>query len=189
MHTRSRSFTAIACTALVAGALLACKKSTPTPTTDPGTGTGATPTTPTTPPVPTGPAFVSSKLHKVGETAKAPDYSMAIENVKECKVPYYFKAKKGNIKLGVEVQLEGIADKDVPVNPFYAKVTDGEGYSYTSTFGGCSPELKSVRIAKGEKAKGWITFEVPQKATNLKLTYNPFIVSTVKQEIKFDLGR
>ena len=125
----------------------------------------------------------------VGETAKAPDFTMAIENVKECKVPYYFKAKKGNIKLGVEVQIEGSADKDVPVNPFYAKVTDGDGYSYTSTFGGCDPELKSVRVNKGEKAKGWITFEVPQKASNLKLTYNPFIVSTVKQEVKFDLGR
>lgn len=114
---------------------------------------------------------------------------MTIENVKECKVPYYFKPKKGNIKLGVEVQLEGSADKDVPVNPFYAKVTDGDGYSYTSTFGGCDPELKSVRITKGEKAKGWITFEVPQKASSLKLTYNPFIISTVKQEVKFDLGR
>lgn len=46
-----------------------------------------------------------------------------------------------------------------------------------------------MRVNKGEKAKGWITFEVPQKASNLKLTYNPFIVSTVKQEVKFDLGR
>ncbi len=188
MHTRSRSFTVFAVTALIAGALLACKKKTP-PTTDPGTGTGAGPTPTVTPTAPPTPSFDSSKLYKVGETAKAPDFTMAIENVKECKVPYYFKAKKGNIKLGVEVQIEGSADKDVPVNPFYAKVTDGDGYSYTSTFGGCDPELKSVRVNKGEKAKGWITFEVPQKASNLKLTYNPFIVSTVKQEVKFDLGR
>lgn len=157
--------------------------------TDPGTGTGAGPTPTVAPTAPPTPSFDSSKLYKVGETAKAPDFTMAIENVKECKVPYYFKAKKGNIKLGVEVQIEGSADKDVPVNPFYAKVTDGDGYSYTSTFGGCDPELKSVRVNKGEKAKGWITFEVPQKASNLKLTYNPFIVSTVKQEVKFDLGR
>ena len=99
------------------------------------------------------------------------------------------KPKKGNIKLGVEMQIEGTADKDVPVNPFYAKVTDADGYSYTSTFGGCDPELKSVRVNKGEKARGWVTFEVPDKAKDLKLTYNPCIISTVKQEVKFDLGR
>ncbi len=190
MDTRRTSFTVLACAVLVGGALLACKskKSTSssppptTPVTDPGAGTGTGTGT-------GGPAFDPSKVYKVGETAKAPDFSMSIENVKECKVPYYFKAKKGNIKLGAEVVIEGTADKDVPVNPFYAKVTDGDGYSYTSTFGGCDPELKSVRINKGEKARGWITFEVPEKASGLKLTYNPFIISTVKQEVKFDLGR
>ena len=188
MHTRGTSFTVFASAVVVAAALFACKskKSTPppttTPTTDPAANTGSDPSTAT-------PAFDSTKVFKVGETAKAPDFSMSIENVKECKVPYYFKPKKGNIKLGVEVQIEGSADKDVPVNPFYAKVTDGDGYSYTSTFGGCDPELKSVRINKGEKARGWITFEVPEAAKSLKLTYNPFIISTVKQEVKFDLGR
>ena len=55
--------------------------------------------------------------------------------------------------------------------------------------GGCEPDLKSVRIGKGEKAKGWVTFEVPEKASGLKLTYNPFIIGTAKQELKFDLGR
>jgi Domain of unknown function (DUF4352) len=185
MHYRGTSFTVLCSAILIGGALLACKskKSTPPPTTLPTADTATTTTTPTTP------TFDSTKLFKVGDKAQAPDFSMSIENVKECKVPYYFKPKKGNIKLGVEVQLEGSADKDVPVNPFYAKITDGDGYSYTSTFGGCSPELKSVRISKGEKARGWITFELPDKAKGLKLTYNPFIISTVKQEVKFDLGR
>jgi hypothetical protein len=187
MHTRQDKLTVFACAVLVVGAALACKsKKSPPPTTspvtDPNTPTGNPTSTPTS-------NFDSSKVYKVGETAKAPDFSMSIENVKECKVPYYFKPKKGNIKLGVEVQIEGTADKDVPVNPFYAKVTDADGYSYTSTFGGCDPELKSVRVNKGEKARGWITFEVPEKGKDLKLTYNPFIISTVKQEVKFDLGR
>lgn len=185
MQIRGTSFTVFLSALVVAGALLACKKkSAPTTTATPTTAeTASTGTASDTP------AFDSSKIYKVGDKAQAPDFSMSIENVKECKVPYYFKPKKGNIKLGVEVQLEGSADKDVPVNPFYAKITDGDGYSYTSTFGGCSPELKSVRINKGEKARGWITFEIPEKSKGLKLTYNPFIISTVKQEVKFDLGR
>lgn len=185
MQSRTSSWTALGCVVLLGGALLACKKK------NESTGTSTTPETPTantveTPkPVPT----VSNKVFNVGEKGLAADYTMTIDNVKECKVKYYLRPKKGNIKLGVEVTVEGTADKDVPVNPFYAKITDGEGYSYTSTFGGCDPDLKSVRVGKGEKAKGWITFEVPSKATGLKLTYNPFIVGTSKQELKFDLGR
>ncbi|MCA9598141.1 MAG: DUF4352 domain-containing protein [Myxococcales bacterium] len=185
MHIRSSSWTAFGCVVLIAGALLACKKKSSS-TTGSTTTTAETPTTPvptaTTPPI-------TNKVWNVGEAATAPDYKMTIDNVKECKVKYYFRPKKGNIKLGVEVSIEGTADKDVPVNPFYAKITDGEGYSYTSTFGGCEPDLKSVRIGKGEKAKGWVTFEVPEKASGLKLTYNPFIIGTAKQELKFDLGR
>ncbi len=185
MHIRSSSWTTFGCAALVVGALLACKKKSPpppAPTTaeTPTTNTGTTTTTKPTP---------SNKVWNVGEKATAPDYAMTIENVKECKVKYYFRAKKGNIKLGVEVNVEGTADKDVAVNPFYAKVTDSEGYSYTSTFGGCTPDLKSVRVGKGEKAKGWVTFEVPKKASGLKLTYNPIIIGAGKQQLKFDLGR
>ncbi|MEZ4225313.1 MAG: DUF4352 domain-containing protein [Polyangiaceae bacterium] len=166
------------------GALLACKKkSAPTPVTT------TTPESPLTTPTPTATPTVSNKVWSVGDKATAPDYSMTIDNVKECKVKYYFRPKKGNIKLGVEVTIEGTADKDVAVNPFYAKVTDSEGYSYTSTFGGCDPDLKSVRVSKGEKAKGWITFEVPSKSSGLKLAYNPIIIGSGKQELKFDLGR
>lgn len=185
MHTRSKTSTVLACAALVVGGSLACKKSSSSSSPPP---TAATETT-TTPTEPAQPAFDSSKVYKVGQAAKAPDYTFNVENVKECKVKYYFKPKKGNIKLGVEVQLEGTADKDVPVNPYYAKITDSDGYSYTSTFGGCEPELKAVRITKAEKARGWITFEVPEKASGLKFTYSPIIIGAMKQEVKFDLGR
>ncbi|HMR77217.1 MAG TPA: DUF4352 domain-containing protein [Polyangiaceae bacterium] len=185
MHIRSTSWTSFGCAVLVIGSLLACKKKAPPPpapttaeTTPLNTGT----TTPTTP-------VESNKVWNVGEKATAPDYAMVIDNVKECKVKYYFRAKKGNIKLGIETTIEGTADKDVAVNPFYAKITDSEGYSYTSTFGGCTPDLKSVRVGKGEKAKGWITFEVPKNATGLKLSYNPIIIGSGKQQLKFDLGR
>lgn len=185
MHTRSTSSTAVAGAIILAAALFACKKSAPSTTGEQPTGESPVDTPPPEPP----PPVVTNKTWNVGEKAMAPDYTMTIENVKECKTKYYFKPKKGNIKLGVEVAVEGTADKDVPVNPFYAKVTDGDGYSYTSTFGGCEPDLKSVRLNKGEKAKGWITFEVPQKSSGLKMSYNPFIVGTLKQDLKFDLGR
>lgn len=135
------------------------------------------------------PPLAGQTVHPVGATAEAPFYKMRVEKVQECKVRDYFAPAPGSIKLGVEVTLEGTADKDVPVNPFYAKLVDSEGYSWTSTLAGCTPDLKSMRINSGDSAHGWITFEIPKSATGLKLTYSPFIVGAIKQELVFDLGR
>jgi hypothetical protein len=135
------------------------------------------------------PPAAGETVHGVGELAAAPFYKMRIEKVQECKVRDYFAPAAGSIKLGVDVTLEGTADKDVPVNPFYAKLTDSEGYSWTSTLAGCTPDLKSMRINSGDSTRGWITFEIPKSATGLKLTYSPFIVGSAKQELVFDLGR
>ena len=129
------------------------------------------------------------RVYAVGETAEARDYELVLKNVKECKVEEYFKAKKGHLKLGVEVSIRGRTDREVPVNPFYAKLTDSDGYSHSSTFGGCTPELQAVRIKKGDKALGWITFELPKSARGLKFDFAPFILGTGRQTVRFDLGR
>jgi hypothetical protein len=85
--------------------------------------------------------------------------------------------------------ITGTADKQVPVNPFYGKLTDAQGDTYTSTFAGCEPELKSRQLARGDEARGFISFEIPEKASGLKFTYAPFIIGGGKQDTTFDLGR
>lgn len=124
----------------------------------------------------------------VGQTGYAKNYSMVVETVKECVVPPYFEPAAGNIKLGVGVVIEATTTLEVSVNPFYAKVTDSNGTAYTSTFGGCTPDLKSVKLTQGQKATGWITFEVPKSAFGFVLSYNPIIIGGGKQELLFDLG-
>lgn len=137
-----------------------------------------------------GPAMLSgSPVHSVGQTAPALDYKLTLLTVKECKVKYYFQPKKGNIKLGAEVVIEGAAERQVPVNPFYAQLADGDGETYASTFAGCEPELKSAQVSSGTEARGWISFEIPEKARGLKFTYAPFVIGRGKQEVTFDLGR
>lgn len=143
-----------------------------------------------------GDAAIPTPIHNISETAHATDYDFTITGVAEgsedsgaCPIPPYFAPKVGNIKLGIEVKITATSDKQVPVNPFYAKLTDSAGYSYTSTFGGCNPELVSVKLDPGQTANGWITFEIPQTSVGLIFTYNPFIVSADPTEVKFDLGR
>jgi Domain of unknown function (DUF4352) len=141
-------------------------------------------------------AAAPTPIHTLAETAHATDYDMTITGVAEggedsgpCPIPYYFAPQAGNIKLGVEVKITATSQKQVPVNPVYAKLTDSAGYGYTSTFGGCSPELKSLTLAPGQTASGWITFEIPETSVGLVLTYSPFIASAEPNEVKFDLGR
>jgi hypothetical protein len=184
MTSHVEFFTALLCTALLVGSPLACKTK--------KESSSPVPPASTVPPVApeTTPAVITTDpLHKLGETAQGGDYKLTVVTVKECNVKYYFKPKKGNIKLGAEVIIEGTADRQVPVNPFYAKLTDAEGYTYASTFAGCEPDLKSRQVGKGEQSRGWVSFEIPEKSTGLKLSYAPFVIGRGKQEIKFDLGR
>jgi hypothetical protein len=127
--------------------------------------------------------------HAVGAVAKAADYSLSVLRVGQCEVSSSFAPKEGNIKLGVELSIENISDEDLPVNSFYAKVSDSDGAEYPSTFGGCKPEFINWRIGSGVKTGGWVVFEIPATARGLTLTYNPIIIGKREQPLVFDLGR
>jgi hypothetical protein len=159
----------------------------PPPAAGPPEAVSQTPAAPASAPAPA--IAPTPQVHGVGAEARAHDYSLVVTEVQECQVKYYFKPKKGNIKLGVEVLIEAVSDKEVPVNPYYAKITDSEGHAYVSTFGGCEPELKAVRVTQAQPARGWITFEVPEAAKGLVFSYSPIIIGGLKQNLEFDLGR
>ena len=169
MTDRQRSRLTISiCAILVLAVLLACKKDAKkeetTAEVQPSAAPAATPKAPD----------VTEKVFKVGETAVADDYT-----------------QKGNIYLGVEVLVESKADRQMFVSPVQAKLVDAEGITTNHKFiykSSCDPKLApSTRLAKGEKAKGWVTFEVAKEAKGLKLSYTPGIYQA--QTVKFDLGR
>jgi len=184
MSTRANTLTVFACAALVAGSLLACKKKK-------APAAAATPAATTVAPTATAPK-VTHKVYKVGDTGSALDFKLTVSNVKQCKNKYYFsKPKKGNIWIGVELLVESSADKPFFANPGNAKITDGEGIAYNPSYRStkdCDPTLKGTQLAKGEKAKGWVVFEIPKASSGLKLSYNPSRFGA-SQIIKFDLGR
>jgi hypothetical protein len=135
------------------------------------------------------PTITLNPPHSVGVVARAADYSLSVLRVQECEVKLYFLPKEGNIKLGVELSIENLSDEDLPVNSFYAKVSDSDGTEYASTFGGCKPEFINWRIGSGVKTGGWIMFEIPATVHGLTLTYNPVIIGKRAQPLVFDLGR
>jgi hypothetical protein len=129
------------------------------------------------------------RAHTLGELAVAPDYTMSMESDKECPVDSPFATKRGFVKFGVELSLEGTSAVEVPVNPFYATLYDAGGDAYTTTLAGCDPGLPPIRVTAGEKARGFVTFEIPVASRKLELHYAPTIIGRTAEELKFAVQR
>jgi Domain of unknown function (DUF4352) len=77
--------------------------------------------------------------------------------------------KAGNQFLALEVLYEATGTQKLSFNPFSEwKISDAAGQVYPATYvSGKSPELQSGELAPGDKARGWITFEIPAGAAGL----------------------
>ena len=71
--------------------------------------------------------------------------------------------------MAVQVLYENTGSAPYDYNPFDWKLTDSAGFSYDSAFTEIGPQLNSGTIQPGEKARGFITYEVPLSATGLQL--------------------
>ncbi|MBN1607722.1 MAG: DUF4352 domain-containing protein [Polyangiaceae bacterium] len=130
-----------------------------------------------------------TKLHRIGETASTDDYRFRVEHIKHCETEPYFRPRPGNVKLGVEVKVDSTAATAVMINPFYAWVRDSHGRSYYFTLAGCEPTLRATRLEPEETAAGWLTFEVPESANDLELSYGPPTAKGAPPQVRFSLRR
>jgi len=149
MSTRLDRWTVFAAASLVVVPLLACKKKKPEPTTPAVTAPPVTATATQRPALP-------DKVYKLGETAKAFDYSLLVENVKECKRRYSVP-KKGNIFIGVEGTVENLGDKQFHAAPSHAKIVDAQNLAYNSlgyaSTANCDPCSNSRSLPKARRQK------------------------------------
>ena len=125
----------------------------------------------------------------MGEAVTTPAYSLTVRQVEECKLPRFFRARSGFIKLGVELEIQAHGERPLPVNAFYAKLTDGAGKSYSATLGGCEPALPAKRLEPSERASGFVTFELPAAATGLTFVYDPYLVDASPSGVRVRLSR
>lgn len=114
---------------------------------------------------------------------------MTVHGVGPCTVEPHFRPKAGTIKFGVDVEITSSSQREVPANPLYARLVDSEKETYSATLAGCAPVLTATRLHAGEHARGTITFDVPETAHGLVMTYAPFIVGSGTQQLEFALGR
>jgi hypothetical protein len=81
----------------------------------------------------------------------------------------FTQPKAGNRFIAVEILYENTGAEKVSYNPFDWKLSDSSGFSYDHGYSGKGPELHSGDLAVGDKARGFITYEVPQTAAGLTL--------------------
>lgn len=132
---------------------------------------------------------VDDRPHPVGELGHAHDYAMSVESAKDCPMEAPFAPKRGFVKVGLEVSIEGTSSLEVPVNPFYGTLVDAAGETYPSTLAGCEPGLPSVRLVLGQKARGFVTFEIPKAARKLELRYAPVVIGPGVETLRFAVNR
>jgi hypothetical protein len=127
---------------------------------------------------------------KVGDRVEMAGIAVTVNSVEEMKsIGSYTKAKEGNTFIIADVTIENVDRDKAPYNPFYFRLKDNHGFEYSSSFTTPDPSLKSGEQAKGEKARGNISFEVPADATNLVLTYVPEVILGDYQPIRVALGK
>lgn len=165
-----RVFTAIGMAVLISGALAACGGE--------GEGGGLNekplPTSKSPTVTVVSPEDINQKTLNSGFSLKA----TAVED--PAKPASGYEAKPDTRLMAVQVELENVSSDDsMTVDVANAVVTDDKGIDYPATTGARDDEIKSSDLKKGERANGWMAFQVPKDAKLKSITYRIGLLTTV----------
>ena len=129
-------------------------------------------------------------MGKVGERRESGGIALTVTKVSTAgNINDFMKPKEGNTYLVLAVLLENVSRDKTPYNPLYFKIKDGEGFEYNSSLLAPDPALKSGDLAKGEKVRGNVAFEVPKTAQGFIVSYEPLVIFGGYEPIKIDLSQ
>lgn len=144
----------------------------PTATVGPTSISTSTPE-PTIAPSPT----TSPTTATIGDREEAGGMAMTlVEAYGTTALNQFLRADAGKEYLVVEVIIENTGRDSAPYNPLYFKLKDDGGFEYnTSLFVG-DGGLKSGELARGEKVRGRIAFEISKEAKSYRMTFEPMVL-------------
>jgi hypothetical protein len=157
------------------------------PTLPPPTATVVPTIRPTVAPT-TAPSPTVAHVPVIGDRVESAGVAITVNSVKRLATTGPFsKAEAGKEFAVVDVTVENPGRDNAPYNPFYFKVKDAEGFEYNTAFASLDQALKSGELAKGEKARGLIAFQVPVGDKGLVLSYQPIVLFGGYQTIRINL--
>ena len=99
------------------------------------------------------------------ETVEAGKNSYTVNEIRDPAPPGLGGVAVGKRLVAVDITQVGLVD-EAPYNRLYFSVQDSDGYVYDYSFARADiePNLRSGELAKGQKVRGWVTFELPESA-------------------------
>jgi hypothetical protein len=120
-----------------------------------------------------------------GVVARSEHYDLQVSALAECSDE---RGAEGGRRVGVLVTLQARGLAQVPANPYYALLVDGEDEVHEATLGGCTPALPIRLLEAGQSAHGWVSFDVPRQRANFSFSYAPLLASGEREETRFRLS-
>ena len=147
--------------------------STPEPTIAP-TETLVPTTAPTDTPEPTATPTDTPEPQSLylGDIVEQDGYLLSAITVEDPTAPgMFYEPESGKKLVAAQVIVGNVSGETLDVNPLYATMVDGEGFVYQPELAGRDGQIITVGLGPGEKAEGWIAFEIPEEATAASIKY------------------
>ena len=120
-----------------------------------------------------------------GVVARSEHYDLHVSALAECSAE---RGAANGRRVGVLVTVQARGIQQVPANPYYALLVDGEDEVHEATLGGCTPPLPVSLLEAGQSARGWISFDVPRQRSNFSFSYAPLLANGDREETRFRLS-
>jgi hypothetical protein len=125
------------------------------------------------------PSTPGNPLPKLGDVVENFGYSLSAVTVEDPATPgMFYKPKQGYKLVAVEIIVGNVSGSEaLNVNPLYAYLVDSNGFVYSAELGGRDGQIDTGELGTGEKAKGWVSFTIPENATPASIKYStkPFV--------------
>jgi hypothetical protein len=115
----------------------------------------------------------------LGDTAYRSGYSLTAIGVEDPAKPgVLYQPSTGQRLVAVDVVVGNVSGDPLSVNLLSAVLIDQDGFTYQPELGGRDGQLPTLDAFPGERARGWIAFEIPEGAVVTSLRYSPGAFST-----------
>lgn len=121
-----------------------------------------------------------TQTFKLGDKVQLGDYVLVVNEAKSCSSSNQFmQPKSGNKFIAVDITQENQGVDPRNYNVWDYKLQDSQDFTYQTAMASCrEPAFSSGTLQKGQKTRGFITFEIPKENTATKLIFTPSWLST-----------
>jgi hypothetical protein len=108
----------------------------------------------------------------LGDLVEQYGYMLSAIAVEDPTTPgMFYEPESGKKLVAIEVIVGNASGETLSVNPLNATLVDSEGFTYQTELAGRDGQIVTVDLGPGEKARGWIAFEVPEGAIPASIKY------------------